>query len=92
MPSPAMARRLSRQRTRPVTCSTRRTRKVSGALSGAAVTLLITGTAGALISTSASAAATASAAGASSRQWNGALTGSSTLRRAPCCLASSTAR
>ena len=44
-----MASRLSRQRTRAVTCSTRRARNASGALSGAAVTLVITGTAGARI-------------------------------------------
>ena len=41
------------------------------------------GTAGALISTLASASRITSAAGCISAQWNGALTGSSTARRAP---------
>ena len=54
-PSPFSARMLSRQRTRPVTCSTRRRRTVSGSAVSAAVTLASTGTASGRIVTSASA-------------------------------------
>ena len=56
-PSLASHSMLSRQRTRPVTCSTSRCRIVSGSLSGRAVTLATNGTAGAWIAAEASAAA-----------------------------------
>ncbi len=67
----------------PVTCSTSRARIASGSDTGVASTLAITGTEGALIATLASASRMTSAAGCISAQWNGALTGSSTARRAP---------
>ena len=90
-PRPAMVSRHSRQRTRAVTCSTSRPAIVAGSRSAAALTLLISGTAGGRSVISASAARTASAAGASSRQWNGALTASS-IARPPLALARPTAR
>src|SRR3972149_6123887 len=67
----------------PVICSTRRARMISGSEIGAASTLAIRGTAGGLIVTLESAARIASAAGCIRAQWKGALTGSSTARRAP---------
>ena len=66
----------SRQRTVPVTCSIRRRTISSGAVTGRAVTLHTTGTAGGLIVTPRKASAIAPAAGRISAQWNGAETGS----------------
>ncbi len=86
-----MVKRHSRQRTRAVTCSTRRPAIAAGSRSAAALTLLIRGTTGGTSAIPASAARTASAAGASSRQWNGALTASS-MARPPLALARPTAR
>src|SRR6185437_11055115 len=91
-PSDFIASTLSRQRTRPVTCSTRRARMASGSLTGAAVTLAMSGTAGGAMATAASASRITAAAGAISAQWKGALTGSRIERRAPRSAASATAR
>ena len=66
---------LSRQRTRPVTCSTSRRRMSTGSLTGRAVTLATTGTDGLLILAAASADSISTAAGAISGEWNGADTG-----------------
>ena len=90
-PSPASHSMLSRQRTRPVTCSTSRRRIASGSRSGRAVTLATIGTTGAWIAAEASAAAISSAAGCISGQWNGADTFNG-MARAPSALASSMAR
>src|SRR5690606_38708782 len=90
-PSEAIHSMLSRQRTRPVTCSTSRRRRTSGSVSGRAVTLATTGVEGATILASARAAAISSAAGCISGQWNGAETFSG-MARAPSSLAFSMAR
>ena len=90
-PSVAIHSMLSRQRTRPVTCSTSRRRMTSGSLSGRARTLATTGTTGATIFASARAAAISSAAGCISGQWKGAETFSG-IARAPSSLAFSMAR
>ena len=83
---------LSRQRTMPNTCSTRRRRISSASSRGAAVMLQIRGTTGGAMGVSARASAMTSAAGAMSGQWNGALTGNMMLRLAPRSAAISTAR
>ena len=82
----------SRQRTVPVTCSTKHRTMTAGSLTGCASTLATSGTRGGLTATSASAAAIASAAGCISAQWNGAETGSIIARFTPCAFAISTAR
>ena len=82
----------SRQRTVPVTCSTKAATISCGSPSGRTRTLATTGTTGRRIGTAASASRITSAAGPISAQWNGAETGSSIARRAPRAFASSTAR
>jgi len=82
----------SRQRTEPVTCSTRRARITSGSLTASARTFATSGTRGGSRVTRASAVAMASAAGCIRAQWKGALTGSSRARFAPLALAISSAR
>ena len=74
---------LSRQRTRPVTCSTSRCLMAAGSVISAASTLATSGTRGVASDTVSSAAFIASAAGCISGQWKGALTGSSMPRLAP---------
>ena len=91
-PWPAIYATDSRQRTVPVTCSTRRRRISSGSVIGDASTLATSGAAGGLMVTPANAFAIASAAGCISAQWNGADTGSSMARLAPFVFAISTAR
>ena len=84
---------VSRHRTMPVTCSTSRALISSGSADRRGQHIGDRAEPqGALIVTSASASRIASAAGCISAQWNGALTGSSTARRAPNFGASATAR
>ncbi|TMQ06121.1 MAG: hypothetical protein E6J90_47195, partial [Deltaproteobacteria bacterium] len=82
-PSPIMVWTDSSQRTGRVTCWINSSRIRDGSAVGSAVTLLTTGTRGAVIGAPASAAASCSAAGFISEQWNGALTASLTARLAP---------
>ena len=65
---------LSRQRTKPVTCCTSSVPIVGPSLTACAVTLAISGTAGAPGGTRPSSSAMASAAGCIRAQWKGALT------------------
>ena len=83
---------LSRQRTRPVTCSTSSRWTSAGSAVIAAVTLANSGRRSAPGGVLASASAIASAAGAISGQWNGAETGSGMPRLMPCSLTSAIAR
>src|SRR6202046_504802 len=82
----------SRQRTVPVSCSTRASTIFAGSLIGAASTLATNGTQGGLTVTCASASAIASAAGCISAQWKGADTGNIIARFTPLPFAISTAR
>ena len=89
-PSPAIQSTLSRQRTRPVTCSTSCRRIVSVSPVGRAVTLATRGARGVEMLAPASATAISSAAGCMSGQWKGAETFSG-MARAPSSLAFSIA-
>ncbi len=91
-PAVCIQRTLSRQRTDPVTCATRRSRIRSGSSTASARTLTTTGTCGFRIGTAASASAITCAAGCIRAQWNGALTGRISARLAPLAFAISTAR
>ena len=92
--TPASANHItdSRQRTVPQTCRTRPSRISAAVVTGRAVTLATTGTAGSIQRAAESACAMASAAGRISEEWNGAETGKRTARLTPRRLAMSIAR
>src|SRR5690606_20622403 len=88
-PMSIMRRTLCSHSTGRLTCSIRQPRTASAVVTGAALTLAMTGMRGSRMTTSASTSARRRPAGSSSRQWNGPLTFNSCTRRAPAARASS---